>query len=351
MLSNPNYNLNLSTLRESTQPKLSGELLSHSTHSQYSFGDAGKSACTLIAAMAAADLLAITSLEEASRIFCEERLNDWVSSGIHLYDRIAGGLQRGNEHTALDDIWDHDALQMTVRRLERGIPIQRISRASSFLSAIGEARSWLRNCTMKPDQNAVYSLALVITKPPETVLLVFEAGCGSSVLFDSHPRTTQRGIGGSHAIRFSTDDEAASNLSFLFPSTSGLEDCGYGAQMMNQFEAIPLRQTNYNASASKLDSNYSASSLSARKEVYDDGSFAALQAALQQARDELEASEEKCVVLADRNAELEAKVAATQGQLEVLQGIMGESRAAADGMQRRISQAEVGEALLMCFVR
>jgi len=121
--------------------------------------------------------------------------------------------------------------------------------------------------------------------------------------------------------------------------------------MMNQFEAIPLRQTNYNASASKLDSNYSASSLSARKEVYDDGSFAALQAALQQARDELEASEEKCVVLADRNAELEAKVAATQGQLEVLQGIMGESRAAADGMQRRISQAEVGEALLMCFVR
>jgi hypothetical protein len=89
--------------------------------------------------------------------------------------------------------------------------------------------------------DAAYSLALVITKPPETVLLVLKDSGGASVLFDSHSRA-QRGVPGAHAVRFTNDRAAAAGLSALFPPTPGLEDCGYGAEMLNQFEATPLRR-------------------------------------------------------------------------------------------------------------
>jgi len=343
------------TLRKPSQPRLTGELLAHSKRSQYSFGDAGKSACTIIAATAAADLLSFSSRSEGARIICEERLLGWVSNGIGIYRRMAPDLHRGLEHTALDDIWDHGALQTTVKRLERGVPIQKVSNAASFLSAIREARSWLRDsCSVKPDQNAVFSLALVITKPPETVLLVFEASCGSSLLFDSHPRMAQRGIEGSHAIRFSDDDEAASNLSVLFPSISGLGDCGYGADMMNQFEATPLRQSVYDGPESKPGNSLGATSISRGRDLYDDsgggGGVTALEVALKQARDELAASEGRCALLANRNIALEAIVAAKEEQIEVLQGTLNESCAAAGRVRQKFRQAEVRQVYHSSFL-
>jgi hypothetical protein len=175
--------------------------------------------------------------------FSEERIGGWITTGIEAYKQITAGFSGGMEHMGLDDIWNNGVLRTTVSVLERGIPTQNFVGAPSFLGAIGDARRWLGDCdTARFGMDAAYSLALVITKPPETVLLVLKESGGASVLFDSHSRA-QRGVPGAHAVRFTNDRAAAAGLSALFPPTPGLEDCGYGAEMLNQFEATPLRRS------------------------------------------------------------------------------------------------------------
>jgi hypothetical protein len=338
--------------------------------------------------------------------FSEERIGGWITTGIQAYGQITADFSGGMEHMGLNDIWNNGVLRTTVSVLERGMPTQNIVGTPSFLSAIGDARRWLGDCgAARSGVDAAYSLALVITKPPETVLLVLKDSGGASVLFDSHSRA-QRGVSGAHAVRFTNDRAAAAGLSALFPPTPGLEDCGYGAEMLNQFEATPLRRNDVvkpeaptlrgqravanagpafaaanadaygerakkdfeptveNADAAQIDGQQSKDEPYALvegrvvpKEVgsgdhsgggdgcsaggVDAGIVGALRAALEKARDDLAASEAARSELANRNAALEAGLAAKQGQLKALQGGLAEAHGAAADLRRQLGEAEV----------
>jgi hypothetical protein len=124
--------------------------------------------------------------------------------------------------------------------------------------------------------------------------------------------------------------------------------------MMNQFEATPLRQSVYDGPESKPGNSLGATSISRGRDLYDDsgggGGVTALEVALKQARDELAASEGRCALLANRNIALEAIVAAKEEQIEVLQGTLNESCAAAGRVRQKFRQAEVRQVYHSSFL-
>jgi hypothetical protein len=213
-----------------------GDLVANAQVSQYSFAG-GRSACTIIATIAAADVLGGTD-----QVFNEENVIQWVTRGVKCYGHIASSQTNGQEHTGLDDIWSHESLKPVVANLERGPLINGAVGRAAFQSMIRDAREWVRGNTLHASRG--FEVALVITKPPETVMLALCHGGLESIIFDSHNRP-MRGFEGAYAVRFNGDIDAAAGLCALFPAVSGMEDFGFAGEMMNQFDATPLRLTTH----------------------------------------------------------------------------------------------------------
>jgi len=208
-----------------------GELVSNSHVSQYSF-EGGRSACTIIATIAAAEALG-GSIQD----FNESSIVNWVARGVECYGSInsVGGFSQ--EHTSLDDVWGHESLRSITGDLQRGPLINGVVGRSAFQGMIFDARNSVPQDGSPMDGS--FDVALVITKPPETVMLALCRGNSESILFDSHNRP-MRGFEGAHALRFKTDADAAAGLCELFPAVQGMEDFGFAGEMMNQFDATPL---------------------------------------------------------------------------------------------------------------
>lgn len=215
---------------------LPGDLVANAQISQYSF-EGGRSACTVIATIAAADVLGGTD-----QVFNEQNVAHWVSRGVACYGQIASSQAYGQEHTSLDDIWSHESLRPVAANLERGPLINGAVGRATFQSMIRDSRDWVRGNTLPAGRG--FEVALVITKPPETVMLALCHGSPESILFDSHNRP-MRGFEGAHAVRFNRDSDAAAGLCALFPAVSGMEDFGFAGEMINQFDATPLRLTTH----------------------------------------------------------------------------------------------------------
>lgn len=94
------------------------------------------------------------------------------------------------------------------------------------------------------DYDPSLPLALVVTKPPETVLVVRPPGGeGQWQLFDSHSRP-QLGMDGAHWLGAASVGALQAHLHTIFP-TVNFDDDGDGGGMMgamyNMVEATPLQ--------------------------------------------------------------------------------------------------------------
>jgi len=249
-----------------------GELVSNAQVSQYSF-EGGRSACTIIATIAAAEVLG-----GADEDFNESNIGKWVSQGVECYGSIISSGGSSQEHTSLDDIWGHEALRPITGNLERGALINGAVSLSAFQGMIRDARNFASQAGSP--QEGGFDVALVITKPPETIMLALCHGSSESILFDSHNRP-MRGFEGAHALRFKTDDDAAAGLCEPFPAVQGMEDFGFAGEMMNQFDATPLFLASTTSSLSKVPSSAADIQVVPPKTEMKDEDEEALQQAIQ----------------------------------------------------------------------
>lgn len=142
--------------------------------SQYSFSDAGASACTVIASAAMKHILERLASNPAAA-FDAASLSQVVTDGVQQFTRINGG--RG--HLAVDELGP--AFFGGVHMVDGGILQGLIVDRNAFADLLTQVRQ------LTP----VGFLGAVITKPPETVAIVLPpAGSSSSMyfFFDSHSR-------------------------------------------------------------------------------------------------------------------------------------------------------------------
>lgn len=201
--------------------------------SQYSF-DCGRSACTTIACEAATRLLECESLDSMN----EEILSDVLMAGVESYQ--SGGQV---EHQACDEVLRRVPKyrrSLEVLSEEQGLTTTRHAFREVIRSAVDHATS--RSAP----------IAIIITKPPETVLvLVFPSSGGDDDdegdregrvfhLFDSHPRP-ELGLEGAYLATFGSRGGLCGALRSLFPGVQlddeGGMDAGLAASMYNTYEA------------------------------------------------------------------------------------------------------------------
>jgi hypothetical protein len=146
------------------------------------------------------------------------------------------------EHQAAEDVLAANPT-LAARLTHVATPLQGVtSNPSAFLDTILESQALAGTDSSKP-------IALVITKTPETVLLLLPASssAGSTTpeppsyyLFDSHSRPSM-GIENGFLATFASPEALAEALSALFPPV-WLGDVDPGADLIyNAFEATVLQ--------------------------------------------------------------------------------------------------------------
>lgn len=194
--------------------------------SQYSFSEAGSSACTVIAVTAAQTLL--KQLNDGNNIADVELLSDIVMSGSNLFTEQSLTC---HQHLAVDELGPIIKGDLTMIGSFQGIlPTDR-----SFEKMLEDARA-----VAVPGRY----IGIVITKPPETVCVIIPPidtpSGGIFVLFDSHSRP-QWGYDGAYMLTSTSEENVVRHLHKLFPPL----DLGPGAtdqmQMYNMFEATAFQ--------------------------------------------------------------------------------------------------------------
>ena len=206
----------------------------HCEMSQYSDASHGRSACTAIALVLASKLLysiAATS-NTPEDIIDSDFLCNGIKDGIRLYSAIIidGRKSDGVEHTTVEEILqacendgsssssssseDYVSIVSTLKQTDE--PRQGIL-SNSSVHPFG-LESILHSC-----QDKETYIAVVITKPPETVLVLLPPHCATSptyILLDSHPRPQQllpHAPSGSYALVHSTLAGIVGSLKQIFP--------------------------------------------------------------------------------------------------------------------------------------
>jgi len=205
-----------------------------SEHSQYTFEN-GKSACTPIACQAAIEILNI--LKQATPFVpTPQIITDILFSGVQAYQEHL--LTRGVEHSAVDEVLKNVPSFEKLRCPggEMGGCLQGLtSNPSSFADVFQQAYSFQ---DIPPDS----SIAVVITKPPETLLVVLPPRAtenGTYHLFDSHSRP-QFGIDGAYVYSSEDLSSLENLLQNIFPyHRSGRAD-DMMLMMYNSFDATVL---------------------------------------------------------------------------------------------------------------
>jgi hypothetical protein len=105
----------------------------------------------------------------------------WMCSFIMAPCSSTSRPSPGGDHTSVDDLWNHPLYAEIVRPLQRGTVIHGTTSRSSFQECLQKALCFA-------DSIGEQSVALVVTKPPETILLFCKHvhRGGPWFLFDSH---------------------------------------------------------------------------------------------------------------------------------------------------------------------
>ena len=204
--------------------------LQESSISQYALGAQGTSACTAIACHAAAAILALV---DAGAPITTPALDAIVRAGVEVSALDA--------HMDFPNAWMLSGLEAALLPLNMGAETQGLLTTPGALEELcAAARAQARGA--RPGAH----VAVVLTKPPETVCLILPpeggAGGGRFVLFDSHPR-----VGVPHAYAF----EAATQAGLLqrvrevlppLPPEGDDEEAVMAVAMYNMFEGTFLVQ-------------------------------------------------------------------------------------------------------------
>jgi type II secretory pathway component PulJ len=211
-------------LGQNASPPHPGEIIARASCSQFAI-EGGQSACTSICLYAASQLL--ERINETPSCITTDILDVYLQYGSMIFRNL--NLQRG-DHTSVDDLWNHLLYSEIVRPLQRGDVISGTTSHSSFQECLGAALSYAH-------WQEKQSVALVVTKPPETILLVCKEAnlCAPWFLFDSHGSTFEDPKR-AYVMQCGSMETAAAALVQKFPSVKGLGDSLH-AQQMNMFEA------------------------------------------------------------------------------------------------------------------
>jgi len=205
--------------------------------SQYSFSE-GSSACSSISlAFASAFLNAIDQTTSCNDVITSSFLQASVLSGIEKYQMLGMGEgipQHKSPEEILNALPDAFAVQ-TCGGVRQGV-------LTSDEGPLG-LKQTLSSCR---DSNDIGWMAVVLTKPPETVCVCLPPKTETNsvlknyILLDSHPRH-QFASYGCYAMFHSSLDHLNQSLKLIFPQT----DVGGSvmAEMYNSFDAYPLQKS------------------------------------------------------------------------------------------------------------
>lgn len=182
--------------------------------SQYSF-PAGKSACTLISALAAIEFIQLLSIPSSNVL--------QIGDLAFRYQRV---VEQGVGLVTSSGSIDHMSCEEALFLLPEGVRCPSLvpqcgstmqgllSNAQCFQAILDDARRMVGLTSAR----SLYT-AILITKPPESVcILVPTRPSGASwYLFDSHARP-QAGLPNAHVMRFESDSHLVAHLRHLFPS-------------------------------------------------------------------------------------------------------------------------------------
>ena len=205
-------------------PRPIGDVIARATCSQFAI-EGGRSACTSICLYAAAQLL--DRVSETPSCITTSVLDGYLQYGTMLYSDLY--LQHG-DHTSVDDLWNHPLYSDIVQPLQRRTVISGTSSQRSYQECLGEARCYAHCHDEK-------SVAVILTKPPETVLIICkDVRHGAPwFIFDSHGHQFDNPKK-AFVMHYSSLETAAAALHEKFPNIKGLGDTLH-AQQMNMFEA------------------------------------------------------------------------------------------------------------------
>ena len=187
--------------------------------SQYTFSEMGASACTSISVAAMMALLEHYDRDDQQRdMISEEQLSNSVICGVMSH----GGAGHASVEELLLLSPDLNSKLTKLVDQENNLPIQGIlTQPTPFELLLDKVTSLT--------QNRQKSIGVIITKPPETVVVILPAAASAAdhgeandgnrnryALFDSHSRP-QLGIEGSYLVETSQRAEIINRLHDIFP--------------------------------------------------------------------------------------------------------------------------------------
>jgi len=217
----------------------------HSDISQYS-DSLGRSACTMIALTMAYEYLSNANNNNPQSIISSTFLSDSIQEGIQIYNSIRNNAN-GVEHTSVEELIsaclaqdESSAAKSIIKSLQLfdSSPRQGIlSNQSDNPLGIGAV---LSQCQTDAIDDSY--IALVITKSPETILVLLPPVSSSTsyILLDSHPRPPN--CTGSYALLHPSLSSLVESIKKIFPVT----DLGDGVSemmtmMYNSFDVYPFQ--------------------------------------------------------------------------------------------------------------
>ena len=211
----------------------------HCDVSQYTVEN-GRSACTCIALTAASRLLEICRKSGDNELqFSEQVIADTITYGVQQYSQIAA--MTPVEHLSPQEVLDLSPNILlpdvkAVGAVKNGILTKDASAFTSFLE---------NECRLDSKNDPSKYLAVVLVKPPETVLILLppfdsQSNACRYVLFDSHPRPPSHP--GSYMKLCSSMKELAKALETIFPYTDlGSDVPEMMAMMYNCYDAYAFQ--------------------------------------------------------------------------------------------------------------
>ena len=212
------------------------------TMSQYSV-DEGRSACTCIALTAASKTLENPSINQ-------ELIHSMITEGVQHYQSLSSSSTSSVEHMSAEEVLQQDpaGTRFRLSSLSGGPRQGVLNRDPNHDFGL---RKSLQNIRL--DQPPEEWMAVLMTKTPETVLLLFpppkpaaaRVGAESPPLLfwliDSHPRSAQLGTDTAYGKPHSTLDELCTSLEAIFPLTElGPDVPDMMSMMYNSFDLYPL---------------------------------------------------------------------------------------------------------------
>ena len=184
--------------------------------SQYTFSEMGASACTSISVAAMMALLEHYDRDEQREMMIsEEQLSNSVICGVMSHS--------GAGHASVEELLmlspDLNS-KLTKIDQENKLPLQGLlTQPAPF--------ELLLDKVVTLNQNRHKAIGVIITKPPETVVVILPAADRNRyALFDSHSRP-QLGIDGSYLVETSQRAEIINRLHDIFP----LQEQSFGTEM------------------------------------------------------------------------------------------------------------------------